>query len=152
MKCPEWCGLCYAGRRGRAYYPGHAGHGSRKKERKGHAMGMLKRPVLRESAGLSCLPNDSPLARSYPALWEFLTLEKWDDGTSRVTGTVRLFAEDGLVKCCANDRDGVGRVCWFSGEALEDVLASLDNALATGEGEWRLDKYKAPAGGRGRRQ
>lgn len=152
MRCLlKGCPLCYAGRRGRAAYKGHFGYRSPgPKERMGYAMGMLKRPVVRPAGGLLPLPGDSQLAKSYPAVWEFLTLDRWDGGDPRVTGTLMLLCEDGLIKCWVHDRDGQGRSLWASGEALEDVLATVDNVLATGEGEWRIDRGKPPTGRRGR--
>jgi len=113
-------------------------------------MGVLKRPVVRDSVGVPSLPTDSPLARSYPALFAFLVEGTYDDDSPRETGTIMLLFADGLVKLWLHDRDGAGRSAWLSGETLEDVLAAGDDVLATGTGEWRPDKAK-PGAGRTRR-
>ncbi len=109
-------------------------------------MGLLKRPVVREPSGLPSLSADSPLARSYPALFAFLVEATWDDGSPRETGTVMLLSGDGLVKLWLHDRNGVGSSAWASGEALEDALAAADDLIASGGGEWRPDRAKAGAG------
>jgi len=138
--CPD----CYASIKGRSERPGHRGSRSKGARKRGrHEMGMLKRPVVRQPDGLPSVPADSPLARSYPALFAFLVEASWDDDSPRETGTVMLLSGDGLVKLWVHDRDGPGRSAWFSGEALEDVLAAADDALATGSGDWRPDKPKA---------
>jgi hypothetical protein len=108
-------------------------------------MGMLKRPVVRESGGLPPLSADSPLAKSYPALFAFITEETWDDDSPRLTGTAMLLFGDGLLKLWLHDREGIGRSAWAAGEALEDVLAAADDMIATGSGEWRSDRAKVPS-------
>jgi len=138
------CSDCYASVKGRSERPGHRGSRAKGGPKRGrYEMGMLKRPVVRQPDGLPSVPSDSPLARSYPALFAFLVETTWDDDSPRETGTVMLLSGDGLVKLWIHDRDGTGRSAWFSGEALEDVLAAADDALATGSGEWRPDKGKA---------
>lgn len=149
MRCDVvGCLLCYAGRRGRESFPGHCNGGRGvKKERVLRAMGLLKRPVVREAGGLPRVQQDSPLAKSYPAFFAFLTDTTWDDGSPRETGTAMVMAGDGLVKFWLHDREGSGRSLWVSGETVEDCLAGADDAIATGSGEWRVDRVK---GGKGR--
>lgn len=140
------CPLCYSGVRGRKWYPGHRGRGGRRAStRRLHGMGMLRRPVVRAADGLPVLSATSELARSYPALFAFLTEATWEDGTPRETGTVMLLCGDGLLKAWLHDRNGGGSSAWAAGEALEDVFASADDMIASGSGEWRPDRAKAGA-------
>lgn len=110
-------------------------------------MGLLKKPLVRESGGLPALSADSPLARSYPALFAFLTQVAWDDGEPRETGTAMLLFGDGLLKLWLHDRNGTGSSAWSAGEALEDVFAAADDLIASGGGEWRPDRAKPGARG-----
>jgi len=107
-------------------------------------MGMLRKPVVRQPGGLPVLSADSPLAKSYPALFAFLTEGEWEDGTARETGTAMLMFGDGLLKLWLHDRNGAGSTAWASGEALEDALAAADDLIASGKGEWRQDRVKRP--------
>lgn len=150
-RCSGWCLLCYAGVRGREGFPGHAGHHRKKPIRRLRcAMGMLKRPVVREPGGLPDLQKPSELGRSYPALLAFLSEATWDDGSARETGTAMLLTGDGLLKLWLHDRNGEGSAAWAAGETLEDVLAAADDMIATGSGEWRKDRNKTSAGSRRR--
>jgi hypothetical protein len=147
MRCAvKGCPLCYSGRRGREVFSGHWGWRQRVRVRKVcSAMGMLKRPVVREAGGLPCVSAASPLARSYPALFAFVTETTWDDGTVREPGTFMVMSGDGLLKLWLHDREGSGRSAWAAGEALEDALAAADDMIATGSGEWRVDRPKGQA-------
>jgi len=113
-------------------------------------MGMLKRPVVRETGRVSGVLSESPLGKSYPALVAFLTEATWEDGTARETGTAMLLFGDGLLKLWLHDRNEPACAAWAAGEALEDVFAAADDMIATGSGEWRKDRAKATAGGRRR--
>jgi len=113
-------------------------------------MGMLRKPLVRASGGLPALSADSPLAKSYPALFAFLVEDSWEDGSAREPGTLMLMFGDGLLKVWLHDKNGSGCSCWLSGEALEDVLAGADNVIASGNGEWRSDRPKGTQGKRPR--
>lgn len=84
----------------------------------------------------------------YPALWEYLSLERWEDGELRETSTLLLFVVEGRWRACLNDR-AHGRSCWRSGDTLEALLVSLEDALASGLAEWR--RSRPPVRGRGRK-
>jgi hypothetical protein len=78
------------------------------------------------------------MIQDYPGLAEFLSCSVWDDGTVRVTGTLLLFADQGLWKVALHDRDGQ-RTAFFSGETVSDVLNVVDRALCDGRIGWRAD-------------
>lgn len=97
----------------------------------------LKKPLPPEANGLaSVVEVDSWWAQKHPALVEFLTLSQWEDGSLRETGTVLLFAEDGVWKACLNDRDAA-KVAFVSGTSLEDVLVRAEAGLEEGDLDWR---------------
>ena len=84
----------------------------------------------------------------YPTVVEFLSSCQWPDGSSRVTGTVMLLAEDGRWKAWVHDRDA-GEGLFISGATPEGLLEQLEAVLSAGNGEWRKDR---PRGlGKGKR-
>jgi hypothetical protein len=82
-------------------------------------------------------------AAKYPALLEFLTGATWDDGSVRVLGTALLFAEDGRIKCCLNDKDG-GMVGFRVLGSLTVALAEIERALCERDVEWRRRREDVP--------
>jgi hypothetical protein len=108
---------------------------------------LFKRPPV-PAAGLSC---ESAAAggwgQQFPALAEFLAAVRWDDGSSRVPGSLTLFTEDGTWKACLSDKDG-GLVCFKSGDSPEGVLGALEGGLQVGGLEWRRGR---PLGGKTRK-
>ena len=80
-------------------------------------------------------------AKEYPALHEFLTLEKWDDGAARKTGTLLWFFEDGSLKCCLSDRDA-GFVCFITGCDPFSMIDSIELGLTEDSLDWRASRKK----------
>lgn len=98
---------------------------------------MLKR---RESAVLSGIYSSPGVAckisEKHPDLVEWLTAGTWPDGEARVPGTMLVFAEDGLWKCCLHDR-AQSLSCFVSGKTLTECLGAAERACGEGQGEWR---------------
>jgi hypothetical protein len=80
-------------------------------------------------------------SRDLPALTEFLACGTYESGDRRETGTVTLFWEAGVWKCCLNDRDQ-GMVGFITLPELVDAILFLEEALVEGRGEWRQAKAK----------
>lgn len=77
-----------------------------------------------------------PLAVDHAAIWEYLAECEGNDGKTRLTSTLLVFVEDGLVKLCLNDRQH-SRTAWVSAETLTKALAGLDQQLRDDTCEWR---------------
>jgi len=86
-------------------------------------------------------PVSDSLSTRLPALWEYLTLHRWEDGRDRRTSTLLLFVDQGSVKVCLNDRDAEASL-WVAGRGLEEVLEALETTLRSGSGEWRPNIQK----------
>lgn len=100
-------------------------------------MSLLKRSVRVESVIPPPLPGGVPtVSIRLPALQEFLTLQKWDDGSSRKPGSISLFWEDGCFKVWCNDKDA-SRSASVSAVTLEDLLLRLEGKLTEDSLEWR---------------
>lgn len=89
------------------------------------------------TAGGSC--HDPEFASTFPGLWEYLSSHTYDDGSPRVSSTLLVFVEDGLVKLCLNDRDQ-GMVSFLSAPTYAEALLEMDHRVVEGKLEWRLSK------------
>lgn len=83
--------------------------------------------------------TDPAFEKAYPALHEYLTLAKWDDGKPRETATLLFFCEDGWWKIMVKDRANA-RLAFFSGCTWAETLELVDKALECDNVEWRADK------------
>lgn len=144
-----WCGLCYEQIRGRG-----RGHGKKVKIRGTSTLvgGPLDMGIERPRTASSGQTRDAEcvlgaLALAYPTLWEHLSLRVYTDGGPRVTSTLLLFTEDGLVKCCLSDRDQ-NASGWSAGASLEECLQSLEDRLVAGTLDWRARKQQPQRKGR----
>lgn len=145
MKCEQyattgWCGLCYAGIKGRRYSKGH--RGVLRPPPPDHRDSIMK--YVTKATGTAVTKpkasnEDESFLVLFPAMVEWLTESKWDDGKKRETGTAMLLAEGGLWKLWMHDRDGK-RSCWISAESLTTLIQRADEVAQGGAGEWRLDK------------
>jgi hypothetical protein len=88
------------------------------------------------------LEEGTPFEKRCPALWEYLTVTAWPDGTPRVPSSLTLFLADGLFKACLSDKEAE-RVCFVSGASLEALLASLEASLAQHKADWRPSREAA---------
>jgi hypothetical protein len=91
---------------------------------------------------------DDAWSAPLPAIWEYLTTFSWDDGSERAASTLLIFGEPGVIKVCLNDR-AVEMSLWAAGSSLGEALLALEQALASGTGEWRV---KSQAGGSSRKK
>lgn len=78
----------------------------------------------------------------YPALWEYLTCQLVDD-KGRLTSTLIMSCEDGMVKLCLSDRE-TNQVLWKSSRTTREAFQALEEALASGNADWRERKDYTP--------
>lgn len=76
---------------------------------------------------------------SYPGVWEHLSETSWESGAPRVTSTITVFVEEGLVKICLRDR-ALFKTAWVSGRSILKALGALETGLEAGSLEWRKDR------------
>lgn len=102
---------------------------------------MLKRRA-RETPGTSSTSSGAAscdLSTLFPAVAEFLSQSKWEDGAERVSGTLNLSHEEGVWKGALNDRDQ-GLYVFVSGKTLTELLGRLDEGIREDNLEWRKSK------------
>lgn len=82
---------------------------------------------------------DKEFMSEHPAIVEYLTEDKWPDGSSRELATLLIFVEGGCWKCCLNDkaRQMTG---WASAGGMVSLLEALEGLLAKGGMDWRRAK------------
>jgi len=98
---------------------------------------MLKKTDVKSGKNdkLAC-KHDKAFASDHPTLWDYLTQLVWEDGTVRRTATLTIFAEDGLLKVCINDRDSA-RSLWASDETWAGTFEALEALLGDPKAPWR---------------
>ncbi len=134
-----WCALCYSGRRGRAVYKGHYGYAHVEGRKWSLRMSLLRRSARPTEQAPPPLPTGSVAVVScLPALMEFLTLGKWDDGAKRLLGTISVFWKDGSFKSWVNDKDGSRSAC-VSAPSFDELLLLVERKLTEESLEWRAD-------------
>lgn len=84
-------------------------------------------------------PAPDEFVDRFPSLVEFLSAEKYEDGSAREPGTLLLVWQDGRWRAWLNDR-GVGDAAWLSSHGLSSLLASVEAGLAEGSLEWRRQR------------
>lgn len=91
------------------------------------------------------------VAAEYPALTEFLVLSEWEDGSTRVPGTLLLCTEGGRWRAWLHDRDGDPELsCWVSASTWAGLMRAVEDGLRQGCLDWRVHR-KPPGQNRGRR-
>lgn len=107
-------------------------------------MGFLKKVAAKDRAKMKSPSGEGKAwADKYPALWEYLTRTEYEGGAARTTATLNLSLSEGLIKAALNDRDNE-RTLWVSGPSIPEVLAALEELLASDKGEWRVNKPWTP--------
>ena len=89
--------------------------------------------------------EDEALKSLRPALFDYMCVTKYGDGSPRKTSTLLSFCEDGVFKICINDREN-SRSAFVSGRSFEEALDVLETALDSDTVEWRHKGYRG--GGR----
>ena len=85
-------------------------------------------------------------AENFPALAEFLTATRWDNGDVRAPGTLTVFTDGPVWKVCLSDKDA-GVVAFVTAESPDGVLLAANKGLETGSLDWRSQKDR-PRGNR----
>lgn len=90
---------------------------------------VLKKPVQSASSEGKPSAYVAGLLEHFPNLADFLCQDRWEDKSYRVPGTVVIFAEDGRLKCCLNDKE-CEKMAFITLDDPEKLLAALDAKLA----------------------
>jgi hypothetical protein len=90
-----------------------------------------------KATGKGPAAKDPAVEKQYPAIHLLMTATVDDAGKARKTCTLTLCCEGGLWKGGLRDKDE-GASCWRSGKTLDGLLRALEDALVSGEADWRV--------------
>lgn len=129
--------MCYEGVKGRRAHKGHFGY--RPAEKKVVTIvGFTLRKRMADPEGFGAVDglDVCQVLDALPALREMLVASHYPDGSPRVSSTLLVFVEAGVLKCCLNDRDQ-GQTAWASGSNLLDALGAIESGLQGDSLSWR---------------
>jgi hypothetical protein len=96
----------------------------------------MKRPEKAHKGDPLGTPAKGDLLSHCPALWEFLTCDKFDDGTIRERSTLTFFCDGPAAKLCLTDR-AADRIAFAAADTLDAALILLNEQIECGTLLWR---------------
>lgn len=110
-------------------------------------MGLQKPKAGPASGQPSVPPKASQLGSGTDTLWEFMTADKYADGSKRERASLVLFYGDQGLTCCLSDKDNQ-RSLFASCEGLAELLALLDELASDPNSVWRHQRALTGHSGR----
>lgn len=102
----------------------------------------VKRPTFGQMNGPTEKPyDDQDFATLFPTLHQYITCTSWEDGKPRTTSTLLFFLENGVMKCCVNDRDN-NRSAFFTATTFNDLLLHMETRLSEETADWKIKGNK----------
>jgi len=80
--------------------------------------------------------EDKQFTGQYPNLAAFLSQTTYEDNTTRQTGTMIIFIQDGQLKMCLSDRDNQ-RNAFITSPTLQLLFDVVELGLGDGNLDWR---------------
>lgn len=99
-------------------------------------MAIRKRQATPATDGGKVTLKPGLFQKSHPTLWEFLTLEAYEDGTERRLPTITLFVSPVGLQACLNDRDQ-SLAAFVTSGTVDGLWAALEKGLAEDSLDWR---------------
>lgn len=99
-------------------------------------MAIRKRDVAMGEGTHPAKIRDGIWQKSYPTLWEFLSVDTYDDKSPRRLPTVTIFLGPDGLQACLNDRDQ-GLAAFVTSLSLEGLWQALDKGLREDSLDWR---------------
>lgn len=87
--------------------------------------------------------DDAETKGLFPTLWDYMTQDRWDDGSPRETASLLIFTQDGMLKAMLRDREN-GQCLWTAGVSVATVMFQLDAALNDPNADWKADRAERP--------
>jgi len=100
-------------------------------------MNQFREGIVQSSKGVAAV--DEKFAKSYPRLFDLLTVTTWGEGEVRTPSSLLLFCEDGAFKMCITERD-LGYTLWSTGQTFLEALQTLEKRLNAPTVEWRKQR------------
>jgi len=134
--------MCICNVKGRSNYKGHRNYRAVPSlPVMGVEMAIKRRDAsVQEQGG----PKKVPLTawqKSYPTLWEFLSLTTFEDGSDRKLPTITLFLGPDGLQACLNDRDQ-GMAAFVTSVTLDGLWTALEEGLKGDKLDWRRSQQQ----------
>lgn len=104
----------------------------------------LKKP--NGSTAVKPMPNawtDQVDKNDNPNLFAFLTDTKYDDGSPRMTGSVSIFTQVGVLKACIADKDNK-RIAFVEALSLCELVQMIEDAICNDSTDWKVQQQRPP--------
>jgi hypothetical protein len=142
------CELCCSNMFGLGNVPGHRGFDAKRHEKEMRCMALVRRQKSEASSnGSGPVLETCKFSERYPSLAAFISQCIWDDGSSRVTGTVTFLFDAGQVKAALNDRDSESG-CFLSAKTFTSLLTVLEAVCGGAPADWRAKGPSRNTGGK----
>jgi hypothetical protein len=107
-------------------------------------MGLKKRPPPPGGGMAVSDPWEDPDFKSdFPALYAFLFDAKYEDGSSRLQGTISIFVTGYALKIAVNDKDR-NIVAFVTAGTWSEALTLVDDGIAADSLEWKASTKTIP--------
>jgi hypothetical protein len=134
LACPQ----CVSNTFGVGNFPGHRLFDAVRHEKEMRCMTLARRQTPEASANGSAQPLEAcKFSAAHPNLVSFISQHAWEDGQSRVPGTVTFLFDGGQVKAALNDRDS-GQGCFVSAKTFTSLLTVIESVLGGAPADWRV--------------
>lgn len=91
---------------------------------------------------IPALPSASVHWPKLPAIREFISATKYDDGTPRTPGYITVRNRVTMYEVTMYDPDGAARICTRAPK-LDDALSLMEQLLGVEDAPWEHDRYLA---------
>jgi len=78
-----------------------------------------------------------------PNTYAFLTDTKYDDGSPRMTGSISIFTQIGVLKACIADKDNK-RVAFIEAPSLCELFGLIEMAICDESTDWKAQQQRPP--------
>lgn len=111
-------------------------------------MTLVRRPKCEDSSsGSGGRLEECKFSKQFPNLAAFISQSSWEDGSSRVTGTVTFLFDGGQVKAALNDRDSESG-CFLSARTFTSLLGVCEEVCGGAPADWRSKAGNRNTGGK----
>lgn len=107
-------------------------------------MGYVRRFSRPDQAALARpVATDPEWLSELPAVHDYLTAVRDEDGAARRTSTITIFCEQGAWKVFLNERTINASLC-ATGPTVKDALGALEIMLEGDDPPWRWNEVRTP--------
>jgi len=99
-------------------------------------MAIKKRDAAVAEGGGPAKLKETMWMKNFPLLWEFLSSDQFEDGSSRRLPTVTIFLGSDGLQACLNDREQ-GLAAFVTAQTVDGLWIALEKGLKDDSLDWR---------------